>query len=584
MTGAAPSRGGKLRRHIFRTVLALALSAIAALGGLFARSDLAFHDEFSRIRLGMSARIPPDRLPVVVVIDGPALRRYGRWPWPRPLLAELLGRIGAGEPAAIGLDLLLTEPAPGDRQLAAAIRGHRVILAERLDLRRTGRILRHLGQPDLPVPELAEAAFGGGFIDFFPDADGVARRMFGRTAGQGPQRLSLAAALMKASGRSRAVPPDEFPLTIGLQTRQWPTVSAGEILAGRFDPSHLRGRTVLIGLTAPGISGDFYPVAVRAMGRIPGVYLHAHAYTTMAIWGVTRTVPGLWAVLLIVLFGLLVSLLPWTTRPWASVLSWLLLLLVIPLAGLLAFLRGWWWAPSLPMAAPLLVGLTYLVDQAAMAHRRERKLHTTFARFISPAALREILAGPEPVLGGEAREITVLFADLRGFTALAEMSPPALTAARLNEHLGLMSRIILARGGMIDKFLGDAVMGVFGAPLPLVDHRREALEAALAIRQALDRPGMLPPGIGIASGWALVGNVGSKERLEYTAVGDPVNLAARLEEMAGPNEIMAAESCFALPPGGEWESLGATRIRGREAPILIYRSVMHVTESRVNPR
>ena len=236
------------------------------------------------------------------------------------------------------------------------------------------------------------------------------------------------------------------------------------------------------------------------------------------------------------------------------------------------------------MAAPLLVGLTHLVDQAALAHRRERKLRATFARFVSPAALREILAGPEPVLGGEAREITVLFADLRGFTALAETSPPALTAARLNEHLGVMSRIILAHGGMVDKFLGDAVMGVFGAPLPLADHCRQALAAAVEIRQALDRPGMLAPGIGMASGWALVGNVGSKERLEYTAVGDPVNLAARLEEMAGPNEILAAKSCFSAPPGVGWESLGATRIRGREAPVLIYRSVIRVTESMANPR
>ena len=571
------SRTGSTRRLVWRTVLSLALAAVAAAFGLHVRTDLAIYDAFSLVRMALC---PADArgLPVIVAIDGAALREYGRWPWHRRRLARLVRLVNAGEPSAVGLDLLLAEPGPGDSELISAIRGGRVILAERLDLRRAGPVTRS-GRPEPPLPPMAAAARGAGFIDFFPDLDGVARRMPVRYLLDGEERLSLAAALARAAGEPPAGTfPPEVDLLIGLRREAWRTVSAADVLAGRADPALWRGRSVLIGLTAPGVSADSYRVAVGAMGDLPGVYLHAYAYATLARWGAVRPLSRTLSYLLILALSAGLALPARGGRLWRMAGTMAGFAVAVMLGALVLFLGRWWWAPSLPLAALGLTGAAHLLDAAAESRRREQGIRKAFAKYVSPEVLREILAGPEPVLGGEAREITVLFADLRGFTALAEGRPPDLVAAELNSHLGLMSQAILEAGGMVDKFMGDAVMGIFGAPLPQADHRRRALTAAAAIRELLNRPGFLPPGIGLASGRALVGNTGSPDRLAYTAVGDLVNLAARLEELAGPNEILAAGCFSGGAPDPGWEPLGEIRLRGRESPVMVYRSVMGVTD------
>lgn len=545
---------------------ALALAGSASLGPV----DLAWYDTLSRC---VAAVRDPGRdergRPVIVAIDAAALRRYGRWPWPRERLGLLLAKIAAGRPRAVGIDILLNDPAPGEEGLAEILGRVRVVLAARLGLRRIGEGTIAAGEIDLPRPLYSRAAYDSGFIDFFPDPDGVARRMLTRLAG-GPIRLSFAAALARAAGELPADLPEEvFLFPRYLVEKE--VVGAAQILAGELPSSYFRDRVVFVGLIAPGAAGDVFPTPLRHLGRLSGVELHACAYATIVRRAYIRRMPAApaWAVFL--LLPLAWVGLTQAASPWRMAALYLFFVFAAFFASASLFALRWWWSPFAALVALSATVVSHLIAHAAETHRRERRLRAAFARFVSPEVLRQILAGPEPALGGEAREVTVLFADLRGFTRYAEEEPPEVVVARLNEHLGLMSHAVHAHGGMVDKFLGDAVMAVFGAPLPDPEHRRHALAAAEAIRAALDGPGFLPVGIGLASGMVVVGNIGSPERLEYTAVGDPVNLAARLQEMAGPGEILAAESCFPEGPPADWVSLGRLPVRGKSGGVVVYR-------------
>ena len=573
LPGDTAARGGIItfRRLALLSTLALAAALMIFSTGLFSGTDQAIYDAYSTLRMRF---FPPTltKPPIIAAIDASSLRRYGRWPWPRAGLARLLQAIAKGKPSVIAVDLLFADPSPGDAQLAAALGTGKFVLAERLDLRRMSPGGMRTERPEPPHAVLARVARAVGFIDFFPDRDGVARRMLTQYTSGSVKHLSLAAAMAAQDGLGNpADSPATMLLTIGCRPREIPVISASLILNGKADPDLWRGRAVLIGLTAPGGSADLYQVAVRALGRLPGVYLHAYAYASLREWGHERDLPFLAQLCILLVALTALAAFGRAGRPWRSALGFCAVSTALILAALLLFAAQWWWRPSLTLTAIFFAAAGYQINLSAVAFQRERRLRVIFAKYVSPAALHQILAAPYPVLGGEEREITVIFADLRGFTAYAEGRHPFQVACELNRHLSLMARIVLEAGGMVDKFMGDAIMGVFGAPLMQPDHREKALAAAVSIIQSLSGPGFLPPGIGMAAGRAVVGNIGSEERLEYTAVGDPINLAARLEELAGPGEILADISCFRAAPDANWRVLGEVSIRGREALASVYR-------------
>ena len=217
--------------------------------------------------------------------------------------------------------------------------------------------------------------------------------------------------------------------------------------------------------------------------------------------------------------------------------------------------------------------------EADCLRQAQKAIRSTFERFVPPHVVERLLADPAQVsLGGGRQEVTVLFADLRGYTALAEALSPEQLVEVLNGHLTAAAQAILAYEGTISQYAGDLVMAIFNAPLPQPDHALRALRSAWALREALaDYHAALPAhlrmefGVGIASGEALVGNIGVLQLLHYTAVGDTVNLAQRLEELAGGGEILITESCFrAVSEEVEVTARGATAIRGRSEPVSIF--------------
>ena len=220
---------------------------------------------------------------------------------------------------------------------------------------------------------------------------------------------------------------------------------------------------------------------------------------------------------------------------------------------------------------------------------RMRKL---FARYTSDAVVEEILKSPDSVvLTGEKREVTLLFADIRNFTGLADSLPPEQTVGVLNQVLGGLSDAVLTCGGTLDKFLGDGLMAVFGAPVGRSDDPLRALQSAkmmmafmVELKQRAEaewattrqgRPLTLELGIGINSGMAVAGNIGGSMRTEYTCIGDSVNVAARLCALAGPGEILVGERTVALLAGQEsgFEELPPVRLKGKPHPVPLFRAL-----------
>jgi adenylate cyclase len=215
--------------------------------------------------------------------------------------------------------------------------------------------------------------------------------------------------------------------------------------------------------------------------------------------------------------------------------------------------------------------------------REKAQLTDVFRRYVSREVADEILRDPDAVeLGGQMRDVTVLFADIRGFTAMAESMAPRDVVNILNKYFQLMADAIFANGGTLDKFMGDCVMAVFGAPGRQADHASRALWTALEIRRLINEEntrrlawGRFSPvtiGIGIDSGEAVVGNIGARDRMDYTAIGDCVNTAARLQALAPGGEIYVTRGVFDRA-GHEVEATPLTpaRLRGKGEAVLIYR-------------
>jgi class 3 adenylate cyclase len=217
--------------------------------------------------------------------------------------------------------------------------------------------------------------------------------------------------------------------------------------------------------------------------------------------------------------------------------------------------------------------------QADELRAAETAIRTTFERFVSPQVVQRLLADPTQIrLGGTQQVVTVLFADLRGYTGVSEILPPNQLVDLLNGYLNVAVQAVLTHEGTICRYAGDLLMAVFNAPLPQPDHPLRAVRAALRLQQDMtNHQATLPEhlrtgfGMGIVTGEVVVGNIGAREWLNYTAIGDTVNLAQRLQEMATGGEILIDEGTRQLLNGSvETESRGLSVIRGRRQPVVVH--------------
>jgi adenylate cyclase len=513
----------------------------------------------------------------VVAIDAEAIARDGPWPFRRTLHARAIRRLLAAGARAVVYDVQFSEPSAhpaDDRALIAAAADARVVLAT-VAVTRAGRPV---------VIGLDRLRAGGGHAGFalFPvDADGVWRRMQGSVAG-----VPTIDALATGVRASAAIHPIDFSGPSG-HVR---TLSFDAVLRGRFDATAVRDRIVVVGLTDK-VEQDVHATAAGG-DLMSGAELHANAIQTILDGYPLGDAPGIAGVLLVLAAGLLAPLAALPGRPERAVLQ----ALGAGALGAAALLGGAQLAfdggTILPATAPLSALLFGTAAAIALTYglevRARRRLRTTFERFVPAQVAEQLLPrdGAAARVAARQLEATVVFCDLRGFTTLAERLDAEQTIAVLNRYLTAVSSAVLDHGGTVVSYQGDGVLAVFGAPLPQPDHASRALAAA---REVLHRalPAFnrwladerlsgraLDAGIGLNTGPVMSGLVGSERRLEYAAVGDATNVAARLQALGRelPGRLFVSGTTYAAL-GGATDGLrrhGDVELRGRAGAVTVY--------------
>jgi adenylate cyclase len=459
-------------------------------------------------------------------------------------------------------------------------------------------------QVGVPIPRLAAAARDLGHVTMIADRDGTTRWEAVVFEYHGYYYPSLA---VQAVRIAQGVEPAELKLDFGRSLDIGTTVipldprdrmlidyagpegtfrhlSAADVLAGKIPDDALRNRIVFVGGTAAGI----YDLRVTPVSPIlPGVEKHANVAANILERHFLRR-PD-WVELLealgILFWPLLLAWLLPKLRPVTSVGA--VAVLWAASFGLvhLAFVRGMW----LPLVYPsLALGLTFvgITVYRLFAEERQRLwIKRAFQRFVSPEVVERLVQNPAALqFGGELRNLTVLFSDIRDFTTYTERHPPEEVVHMLREYLTRMTDQVLAHQGTLDKFIGDAVMAIFGAPVPVADHAERACRTALAMVTELEKlqtkwaaEGREPfrIGIGINTGEMVVGNLGSEQLFDYTVVGDGVNLGARLESLNKEHQtklhIIISDSTYeAARDAIEVRRLGEVVVKGKTKPVTVY--------------
>jgi adenylate cyclase len=558
-------RNRPLRATLTGLLAAAAAGALAA-SGLLGGIDRSLLDARYALR-GMHAA--PDV--VVVAIDDEAIARNGPWPFPRSLHARAISALLHAGARAVAYDVQFSDPSKPveDEALIGAAEDRRVALG-------TASVT-----PDGRPVVIGGRRVRAGFALFPVDGDGVWRRLQGRVAGV-PTLAALAAG-RPPSPRTRPIDFAGPPGTVR-------TIPFYAVLRGAFDPRAVRGRIAVVGLTEKA-DQDVHPTAAGG-DLMSGAEITANAIQTILDGYPLRDVPGIAAVLLVLAAGLLAPLAALAGLPERAVLQ----AFGAGTAGAAGLLAGGQLAFEAGAIVPLATPLAALALGTASAVsatyglevRARRRLRATFERFVPPHVAEQLLPrdGRDGALASRQLEATVMFCDLRGFTALAERLDAEQTIAALNRYLGAVSSAVHDHGGTVVSFQGDGVMAVFGAPLPQPDHAARALAAArgvlddalptfnrwLADERLNAEP--LDAGIGLNSGPVMSGLVGSERRVEYAAVGDATNVAARLQALSRelPGRLFVSGTTYAAL-GKATDGLrrhGEVELRGRAGTVTVY--------------
>ncbi len=538
---------------------------------------------------------PPSEL-LIVGIDEQSFQDLKKaWPWPRSYHAEIIRQLKAAGARLIVFDVLFAEPsnAEDDQIFAEAIRdAGNIILATTIESSESTHVARQILVQ--PYPLFRQAALGMGLTLVTPDGDGIVRRFHCHLGDE----QTLPEVVVHAY-----LPNLEFPPHVcNLIHFTGPpghinTISYSRVFEG-LDHSlaeHVRGKIVLIGRmvgAAPTpIADSFYTPFFASNGQLmSGVEIHAQVIQTLLKrnWGQELSLLPRMILYLIVLmlFGwLLVRI-----SPYAAMGLLVGFILVIFALSVYLFLYLNLWCPPVLLSGGLgVVYAGHIFAHYWIESREKRWLRQAFGQYISESLVESIIANPERLqLGGEEVEATVLFSDLVGFTSMAENTAPKELISLLNEYFSTMTEIILERKGTVDKFIGDAIMAFWGAPLPIADHATLACEAALEMLAAMrllqkswETRGLpsISIRIGLHTGPVVAGNVGSKKHFNYTVMGDTVNLAARLERAnkVYGTEIMISDTTYRrLGNTFLVRELDLVQVHGRAQPVMIYELLSHM--------
>ena len=579
-------------------VLAVAVGLVAHGTELFKTIELSSVDARFGVR---GDEKPPSDLVVVGVDAQSQIELNEQWPFPRSFHARVIDKLKADGAKIIGVDIAISQPSklkprfcdfagdkfpPDDCALLEASAAAKNLVFSATEVGK-GRSIPFVGQTATPaiMKQLGGRAGYTGIVD---DSDGSARRYlygfnglksFAIAVVERETGRPVSGSIFTDAGKSAWIDFYGGPGSI-------PTVPYWKVYEGKTPPGYFRGKTVVVGATDP-VLKDVFHSSTSGDQLMSGPELQAHAIATVRRGNPLRLASDGVDALLIVLLGLVAPLASLRLRLWGLVVALVVAALFLVVAQV-AFDGGRIVTLVYPLIALAVGTIGSLVVQYFTETRERQRTKLLFSRFVPENVVDQVLeqADDDLRLGGVQREGTVMFSDLRGFTSFAESLPVERVIEVLNIYLGEMSAAILDNGGTLVAYMGDGIMAVFGAPIEQPDHADRALSAAremLGPRLAtfnsyLRTEGLgegFRMGVGLNSGHVMSGNVGSQRRLEYTAIGDTTNTAARLEGMTKgtPHQLFMSQAVVDLlhdeqPP--DLVLVGEFEVRGRTQKITLW--------------
>jgi len=563
------------------------------------------------------------------------------WPWPREFYAPLISFCHAGGAKAIAFDMFFSEPSmygqDDDDRFAAALKEIPAIVlavpsgpaggapgawpedvprpqaevagfeAWRSDHSNADITIESVV---MSIAEIAGSVSALGHVRGDQDADSIIRRVTPIVTFDGAMLLVLGLAMFELAEHSSTLRYEDDALLVGSHyipldgegtailrfrsptlrgesSRMYEAYSASGVINAQLAmesdeapallPDVFKDCYVIIGLSAPG-TYDLKPTPINKAG--PGVEVHATFLDNLLHDDFMRR-PREWSVWLFTIGLSVVGVCAArASRNSVHVVLAFVLMLPVPwVAGVAAFERGMWWPIVTPELGLVLALIAGLIANYATEGRQRRFIKRSFQRYLSPDVIEQIVRDPSRLrLGGERREVTIMFSDIAGFSGIAERLDARELADLLNAYLTAMTDIILEEGGTLDKYIGDAIVAFWNAPLDQPDHAQRAVRAALKCQHALNAlrsqfGSDLSMRIGINTGMASVGNFGSEGRFDYTAIGHTVNLASRLEganKFFMTNTLVAHETWQHVHDTQHGREVGLVRVVGVQKPVRVH--------------
>jgi len=516
---------------------------------------------------------------VIIAIDDQSLQDIGRWPWNREVFAELITK--TKDARVVGIDIAFFEESNSvsDLALTQAVKeaGNIILTAEYISFAVENKDI--IGKDILlPIGDLKNNAQIG-YVNIVTDNDGVTRATNLNIKGE--YKSFTQQVYETYLGREFKKLDSRFLINFVGKPQSFTTYSLSDVL--KQDIS-FKDSLVLVGATAPDLHDDYF-VPTSKGKAMPGVEVHANTIQTMLTHNylVEQSYVSVLVMILILCF-IVIFLVQALGLFIAGFMVFGLFLLSI-LAGIILFSQG---VVMNILYAVISIAFSYAASTAygyKSEQKSKKELKKAFSKYVSPVLVQEIMKNPEKLkLGGEKRHITIMFSDIRGFTSISESMKPGKLVSLLNEYLTEMTNIVLRNKGVVDKFIGDAVMVFWGAPLDEKEQQYLACKTAVEMMESIKKWKKINIGLGINDGDVIVGNMGSNERFDYTVIGDDVNLASRLEglnKQYGTNIIVSKSVYEKVKDKFVFRRLDLVKVKGKKKPVMIYELTRNMSENHI---
>lgn len=579
---------------ILETLLVGVLTFILIFSNSLNQIDLMARDKLYQIPRGIDSKIK------IIGIDEKTMNELGPiQTWSRSTYADLLNKLTENEdskPMVVGFDIQFSGNVDdGDAAFVEAAKQsgnvvivNHLIYGKKLEPNERGLLVAPVTDVEEPYDELREVC-SIGFSNVSQDSDGTVRRIIPVEKFNGTNQKMFSSILYEKYCEYSGVTPNTVPtdkygrsnINYSGRPGDYEYISMIDMLNGTIDTRAFKDSIVLVGAYAPGMR-DSFKAPTSGSQQMYGVEIHANILQSYIQGRFSVNGNRMVYIILVVIIAMLLHFLFRKLKPWQSLI--LLLVTIGAEVGILMAINNSGHTYSI-IYLPVILVLSYIYSLAMnyiYEKARKKKVLNAFKKYVAPEIIDEISkSGDFQIkLGGENRDIAVLFVDIRGFTTMSEVLEPEQVVEILNEYLSLTTKSIFDNSGTLDKFVGDATMAVFNSPFDLPDYEFKAVCAAMDIvngGKALEKTLMekygrtVGFGVGVNVGPAVVGNIGCEFRMDFTAIGDTVNTAARLEANAKKGQVLISDTLYErVKDRVEVAEIGEIPLKGKSKGVFVY--------------